>query len=159
VLPAGRAKGGRDVHRPLPPRAVALLRRRLDAVGTSPFVFASPLDPAQPIIAQAPTRAIQRAARRGLVPAGFTPHDLRRTARTYWARLGIMPELARRLLGHAPPRSDIDALVYDQHHYLDEMLAALLRWEHLLQAEVGGMEHLGDLKQHEDRRLRSGVSQ
>jgi integrase len=140
TLPAARAKGGRDVQRPLPPMALAIIRRRLGAVENSPFVFASPVDPSQSIIAQAPTRAIQRAALRGLVPAGFTPHDLRRTARTYWAKLGIMPEIARRLLGHVPPRTDVDAAVYDQHLYLDEMLAALIRWENHLKAAVGATE-------------------
>ena len=140
VLPAARAKSGRDVPRPLPPMALAIIRRRLSAIGDSPFVFASPVDPSQPIIAQAPTRAIQRAAQRGLVPAEFTPHDLRRTARTYWARLGVMPEIARRLLGHAPPRSDVDAVVYDQHLYLDEMLAALMRWEGHLRTTIGGAD-------------------
>jgi integrase len=134
VLPAARAKGGRDVPRPLPPMALAIVRRRLSASRDSPFVFASPADPSVSIIAQAPTRAIHRAAQRGLVPAEFTPHDLRRTARTNWARLGVMPEIARRLLGHAPPRSDVDAVVYDQYLYLGEMIAALVKWERYIAA-------------------------
>jgi integrase len=129
VLPAARAKSGRDVPRPLPPMALAIIRRRLSAIGDNPFVFISPIDPSQPIIAQAPSQAIRRAAQRGLVPSEFTPHDLRRTARTFWAKLGVMPEIARRILGHAPPRSDVDAIVYDQHLYLDEMLQALRQWE------------------------------
>jgi integrase len=129
VLPAARAKSGRDVPRPLPPMALAIVRRRLSAIGISPFVFASPIDPSQSIIAQAPTRAIQRAAQRGLVPPEFTPHDLRRTARTNWAKLGVMPEVARKILGHAPAKSDVDAAVYNQHLYLDEMFAALRNWE------------------------------
>jgi integrase len=141
LLPAARAKGGLDVLRPLSPMALALLRRRL-STGGSPFVFASPVNTSQPITARAPSRAIQRAAQRGLVPAQFTPHDLRRTARTYWAKLGVMPEIARRLLGHAPPRSDVDAVVYDQYLYLDEMLAALMRWENHLKAAVGEPEPL-----------------
>ena len=129
VLQAERAKSGRDVPRPLPAMALVIIRRRLGAIGNNPFVFASPVDPLHPIVAQAPTQAIQRAAQRGLVPAGFTPHDLRRTARTYWAKLGVMPEIARRILGHAPPRSDVDAVVYDQHRYEGEMLQALRQWE------------------------------
>lgn len=129
TLPAARAKAGRDVPRPLPPMALAIIKRRIEAVDGSPFVFASPIDRSQPIIARAPSRAIQRAAARDFVPAGFTPHDLRRTARTYWAKLGVSPEVARKILGHAPPKSDIDSSVYNQHLYLDEMAQALAKWE------------------------------
>ena len=66
----------------------------------------------------------------------FTPHDLRRTARTHRAKLGIVPELARKLLGHAPPRSDVDAVVYDQHLYQGEMNEALKKWERHLMSIV-----------------------
>jgi integrase len=136
TLPAHKAKGGRDVPRPVLPTALDILRRRIEAIGRSRFVFASPYDSSQPIIPQAPTRAVKRAADRGLVPAGFTPHDLRRTARTYWAMLGIEPTLAKKILGHAPPKSDVDATVYDQYTYAGEMRRALGRWEERLLAIV-----------------------
>jgi integrase len=133
TLPAARAKGGRDVPRPLPPLALSIIRRRLEAPPSSEFVFASPSDSSHPIIAQAPTRAVHRAAERNLVPAGFTPHDLRRTCRTFWAKLGIGETVAKKILGHAPPRSDVTASVYDQHTYMPEMRQALERWEeHLM---------------------------
>ena len=132
TLPAARAKGGRDVPRPLTPMALEIVRRRLKAAGQSEFVFTSPFDNSQPIIPQAPTRAVQRAALRALIPGGFTPHDLRRTCRTFWARLRIEDTVAKKILGHAPPRSDVDAAVYNQHTYLPEMLKALERWEALL---------------------------
>jgi integrase len=159
ILPAARAKGGRDVPRPLPALALAIIRRRLVAAGESPFVFASPFDNSQPIIPQTPARALQRAGIAGrilplpeptsanrqagkLTPAeraqlwikhGFTAHDLRRTARTYWAKLGVTPEVARKILGHVPPKTDVDAVVYNQHDFLHEMREALANWErHLL---------------------------
>ena len=129
TLPAVRAKGGRDVQRPLLPEALAVIKRRLEDCDESPFVFASPNDTDQPITPKAPTRALKRAADRLLVPGGFTPHDLRRTSRTRWAKLGIEPTLAKKILGHAPPKNDVDASVYDQHCYMPEMRNALARWE------------------------------
>jgi integrase len=162
TLPAARAKGRRDVPRPLCEMALQVIRRRLLEAGKSPFVFASPIDPLSAITPQAPTRALSRAGIAGRLVAfptkaatrgrsialpmseraafwgarGFTPHDLRRTARTYWAKLGIVPELARKLLGHSPPRSDVDALVYDQYTAIPEMHQALRKWEQHLAAIV-----------------------
>ena len=131
TLPAVRSKGNRHVPRPLPELALAIVRRRLEVAEDegSAFVFASPFDAGQPIIAQAPTRAVKRAADRALIPGGFTPHDLRRTCRTFWAKLGIGETVAKKILGHVPPRSDVTASVYDQHDYIDEMLEALKKWE------------------------------
>jgi len=162
TLPAARAKGNRDVPRPLVGLALEIVRRRLAAAGSSPFVFASPTNNSQPIISQAPTRAVRRAGEAGhILPLpkktiaagravaltaseraafwsehGFRTHDLRRSARTYWAKLGIMPEIARKLLGHVPPKSDVDAAVYNQHAFIDEMCEALTKWEHALLAIV-----------------------
>src|SRR5262249_9363052 len=160
VLPAARAKGNRDVPRPLAGLALEIVRRRLAAAGNGPFVFASPANGMQPIISQAPTRALRRAGEAGRVlplpektiaagravalkaseraalwsERGFRAHDLRRSARTYWAKLGIMPEIARKLLGHVPPKSDVDAAVYNQHAFIDEMCEALAKWERALLA-------------------------
>ena len=135
TLPAARSKSGRDVTRPLPPTALAIIRGRLDA-DESEFVFASPIDSSQSIIPEAPTRALSRAAKRGLVPSGFTPHDLRRTCRTFWAKHRVEETVAKKLLGHAPPKSDVTASVYDQYSYLPEMRRALVRWERTVLAIV-----------------------
>ena len=129
TLPAARSKSNRDVPRPLPPMAVEIIKRRLERAPGSEFLFASPSVHGQPITSKAPTRALKRAADRGLVPEGFTPHDLRRTARSCWARLKVDQIVAQEILGHAPPKGDVDAAVYDQHLYIDEMLAALGLWE------------------------------
>ena len=159
TLPAARAKGYRDVSRPLAPMAIAIIRRRLAAASASQFVFASPADPCQPISSQAPGRAMLRAGQAGRIMAlpvseaerlslsqvkraaiwqehGFTPHDLRRTCRTNWAKLGIAETVAKKLLGHIPPRSDVTASVCDQYNYLPEMQRALHQWEAHLRAIV-----------------------
>lgn len=59
----------------------------------------------------------------------FTPHDLRRSARTGLARLGVRDEVAEAALGHA--RAGIKG-VYDLHRYEKEVGEALQKWaDHL----------------------------
>jgi integrase len=166
TLPKARSKAGRDVPRPLPPLALSIVRRRLAASGASPYVFASPADPSRPFTARAPSNAMRRAGEAGRIlplPSkagakgnsrpltaveravfwranGFTPHDLRRTCRTYLAKLGVGETVAKKILGHAPPRTDVTASVYDQHTYLPEMRRALELWERLLLATVEGRD-------------------
>ena len=52
----------------------------------------------------------------------FTPHDLRRTARTLMSRLEIPHHIRERVLNHS--QGKIEA-VYDQFDYLKEKRAAL----------------------------------
>jgi integrase len=143
TLPEARAKAGREVLRPLPPLARDIIQQRLQAARNGDFVFASPADPRRPITSHAPTRAVRRAAERGLVPAGFTPHDLRRTCRTFWAKLGIGETVAKKILGHAPPREDVTANVYDQYTYVPEMREALENWERCILAIIAPERQLG----------------
>lgn len=140
TLPKARAKGQRDVSRPLPALALTIVLRRLSASEGSPFLFASPADPAKPITPRAPTRAVERAARRGNIPKGFAPHDLRRTMATGIASLGISEAVAKRILGHAPLRSDVLGTVYNRHNYLNEMYTALEAWERHVLAIADGRD-------------------
>jgi integrase len=76
--------------------------------------------------------AMQRA-QHGLRP--FTLHDLRRTARTQLAALGIRREVAERCLGHAI--RGVEG-TYDRHDYFKERRAALEQWTAvLIDAEQG----------------------
>lgn len=138
TLPKERSKGNRVVARPLACAALAIVRRRLADTGQSDFVFASPIDLRRAITPRAVSRAVQRAALRGLIPSGFTPHDLRRTCRTGLAELGVAEVVAKKILGHSPPRSDVTAHVYDQHSYLNEMFVALSAWERAIFAAAHG---------------------
>jgi integrase len=138
ILPKARAKGNRDVLRPLPPAALCIVRRRLEVAEDCPFVFQSPQAREQPLTARAPARAVQRAAQRGLLPSGFTPRDLRRTAATILAALGVEEAVTKRILGHAPARSDVLASVYNRHTYLPEMRSALERLEKYILPLVAG---------------------
>ena len=53
---------------------------------------------------------------------GWVIHDLRRTARSLMSRVGVRPEIAERVLGHAIPGVEG---VYDRHSYTDEKAEAL----------------------------------
>jgi integrase len=68
----------------------------------------------------------------------FTPHDLRSTARSHLAALGVPVIVAERCLNHS-----LGGLlsIYDQHDYLDERRIALERWVNLsIQCEAGTTE-------------------
>lgn len=73
-------------------------------------------------------RCLKRFSKYGV--AAFTPHDLRRTARTGLGRLGIKIDIAERVLNHA--RNRIEA-TYDLHEYIDEKRDALTRWAQYLE--------------------------
>jgi integrase len=67
----------------------------------------------------------------------FSPHDLRSTARSHLAALGVPVIIAERCLNHS-----LGGLVavYDQHDYLDERRKALALWADFLTACESGRE-------------------
>ena len=67
----------------------------------------------------------------------FTPHDLRSTARSHLAALGIDPMIAERCLNHA--LSGLIA-IYVKHDYWPERLRALTIWTNFLNACETGEE-------------------
>lgn len=132
-IPATKTKA-RILHAvPLTPIAIQLLNELKNMQGPSSWVFLSPyLDNGQ----RAPIQ--QTALGRGLWRArdtlGFLeplkPHDLRRTVRTQLGKLGVRPDIAERILGHAVGRI---IKTYDTYEYLDEKRAALEKWDKRLE--------------------------
>lgn len=61
----------------------------------------------------------------------FTIHDMRRTARTLLAELGVADEIAERALNH---KTRGVAGIYNRHHYFTERREALETWAALLDA-------------------------
>ncbi len=81
----------------------------------------------------------------------FTLHDLRRTARTHLAALGVRREVAERCLGHK--LRGVEG-TYDRHDYFNERRAALERWSVLIvQAERGQAKVVPILK----KRIRTNM--
>jgi integrase len=65
---------------------------------------------------------------------GWTPHDLRRTARSLMSRAGVPSDHAERCLGHV-----IGGVrgVYDRHEYYDEKASAYQKLAKQVSAIVG----------------------
>ena len=75
----------------------------------------------------------------------FTVHDLRRTARTHLAALGVAPYVAEMCLNHKP--KGIEA-VYNVHDYFEERRAALFALSDLLaECEKGDAEKVIPIRQ------------
>jgi len=73
------------------------------------------------------------ALRRTCGVPDFRIHDLRRTAATMMAGLGVAPHILERILNHVTGSTALSITplgrIYNRHLYLDEMRAALTRWE------------------------------
>jgi integrase len=76
-----------------------------------------------------------RLAAEGVSLPHWTIHDCRRTARSGWGRIGIRPDIAEMMLGHA--RATIIS-TYDRHTYQPEIAAALVQWSEHVMAVVEG---------------------
>lgn len=63
----------------------------------------------------------------GMVP--WSPHDLRRTARTNMPRVGVLDEHAEEVLNHTKPGI---IGIYNKYRYDNEKKEALIKWEALL---------------------------
>lgn len=140
TIPGDRTKNGRPNRVPLSPIAVALIR---EAAALNPpacsWLFPSPkgdgaIDP------HAPTKAIERA-RPAIGLADFRVHDLRRTAATRMAEMGISPHTISLVLNHVSARSGtITGRVYVQYSYDREKREALGAWGARLARIIAGAD-------------------
>ncbi|ABB32504.1 integrase, bacteriophage P4-type [Geobacter metallireducens GS-15] len=129
TIPAERMKNGEEHRIYLTPTALELIG---DAEG---YIFPSPQD-GQPINRNSLSQLVSRE-RNNKKPNGemyppyyglpeWTPHDLRRTARTLLARVGVPEEHAEEVLSHKK-----EGLVdrYNRHDYMEEKKEALIKLE------------------------------
>jgi len=129
------AKGGKTYMVPLAPTVAGWFRELIGLAGDSEWML-----PAQHRRGRFENhhmgRSTLNAALRRLDKRvrEFSPHDLRSTARSYLAELGVNVIVAERCLNHT-----LGGLVavYDQHDYLNERREALEKWASLL-AELEG---------------------
>jgi integrase len=125
TIPKGRTKSGREHMVYLTPTAIQLIGSAEGYIFPSSVVEdidGGMLD--QPILRMALSRHVHRAGFFQL--PRWTPHDLRRTARTYMERLGIPEAHSEAVLAHS--KKGI-VKVYNRHEYEDEKKIALLLWE------------------------------
>ena len=122
TLAAHRAKQGHEHIRPLVPQTLALLDQQRAI--SSDYVFSASVN--APLSRGTVNCAVKRELKKQHpgMPA-FTPHDLRRTFRTWAEREGVNPIVSERVLGHSLGKL---TRVYNRHSYLDEMRSALEAW-------------------------------
>ena len=118
VIPAERTKNKREHILPLTDAMIALLPERWRDFVFGPKGFVN--------------WGNSRAKLNGV--EDFRLHDLRRTAVTMMAELGIQPHIIEAILNHVSGHKAGVAGIYNKAKYLDEMRSALKRWaEHIEQ--------------------------
>lgn len=115
-------------------RAKAQEAERGRAEGRSPALTGLWLFSTHGRVAMTPETVSNRAAEicAGIGGEPFTLRDIRRTAETMLAALGISKDTRAQLLSHGI--SGVQSAHYDRHAYTDEKRAALIAWETRLDA-------------------------
>jgi integrase len=132
-IPAERTKSNRQQILPLVPAAMRILTSLPKFDGDQVF-------PAQGESRNA-FSGFSKSKRRLDESCGvmdWTVHDLRRTAATGMAKLGVPPHVVERVLNHVSGSLGGVAGIYNRFGYLPEMQAALERWaDHVAELAAG----------------------
>ncbi len=149
-LPASRTKMAESLDIPLAPAVVEWFNTLRALAAGSDYVFPKrrrdPRERVPHVGIDTVNVALQRV-KHGL--AHFTLHDLRRTARTHLAALGIRREVAERCLGHS--LRGVEG-TYDRHDYFVERRLALGQWTALLRDAGRGVRKVTPIRQAVRRR-------
>lgn len=128
LSPAEAAKADPFVI-PLAPAAVELFKALKQEAGKSPWVMASDAECGhyeEKSLGHAMRKLCGGKSPRLELPGGeASPHDLRRTMRTWLGKLGVAPHVAERALNHSLGRI---VKTYERHAYLEERRAAAEKW-------------------------------
>jgi integrase len=130
-IPAARSKNGKASTVHLSDLAVEIVER-LPQIGDSDFVFT--------VTEKTPASGYSYAKTRidalmGPMPE-WTLHDLRRTATTGMARLGIAPHVVDKILNHTAGTIKGVARIYNRFQYEGERAAALETWGRFVESLV-----------------------
>jgi integrase len=117
TLPATRSKSGRVNVLTLPPAAMTILAGQ-PRYGADGFVFTTTGGKSASSDFAKRKIALDRAS----ATSGWTLHDLRRSARSRMSQIGVSPEVARRVVGHATDKLDA---TYDRYSFNFEKAEAL----------------------------------
>lgn len=146
-LPAARAKAGRAMARrdqtehevPLPRQAVALLASR---ERTGPYVFGRA--GRSPFSGYSRAKAsLDRALGEAVKP--WRIHDLRRSAVTGMAEIGIAPHITEACINHLSGHKGGVAGIYNFAEYQEPKKQALQAWADWLEALIEGREPAGNV--------------
>jgi integrase len=143
-LPASRTKTGDSLDIPLAPVVVEWLNTLRTLASGNDYVLPKrrrdPRERVPHVGIDTLNVALQRV-KHGL--EHFTLHDLRRTARTHLAALGVRRQVAERCLGHK--LRGVEG-TYDRHDYFKERRTALESWTTLLLAIERGECNVAPLR-------------
>jgi integrase len=132
TIPGSRSKNGHASTVPLSLLAKEIIK---EALGEGPFVFPRP-DAAGSFPAQAVARTIARASGRFGIPH-WTAHDLRRTAVSMMAKLGVPPIVLGHVINHrSVTKAGVTLSVYSHYDYAAEKRQALDQWATHIQSIV-----------------------
>lgn len=143
-LPGERTKNGRAHIVPLSDLAVSIIKEAIKDAGKSPFVFPCGDDThlSPHAVARSIGRAQETTEKRPLGRFGmprWTAHDLRRTALTNFARLGIAPVVAGAVANHlSVTKATVTLSTYSWYTYDAEKRKALDLWAERLEAIIAG---------------------
>jgi integrase len=137
TIPAARSKNAMPHRVPLSSLALTVLDQAGAGEGIE-WLFPSPRT-AGPITDEAVNHAMRRCRNRLGTASDVTPHDLRRTAASHMASIGISRLVVKKLLNHAEP--DVTA-VYDRHSYDREKCEALEAWGARLESIVSSRDNV-----------------
>jgi integrase len=146
TIPGSRTKNGHKHSVPLSGLAVELIHEALAGAGKgAQYVFPRP-DGSSALPAEAVARTIGRAHEQtDEQPNGrfgiphWTTHDLRRTAVSNMAQLGIAPIVLGHVINHrSVTKAGVTLAVYSHYDYAREKRAALELWAERLTAIVSG---------------------
>ena len=134
-LPASRTKNGHAHVVPLSDLAIEIIEAALQDAGRSAAIFPCGAVPLSPV---AVARTILRANTTGRFGIkSWSAHDLRRTALTDMARLGVPPIVLGHVANHrTTTRAGVTLAAYVQYSYDREKRAALDQWAERLAAIV-----------------------
>jgi integrase len=137
TIPAERAKNGKEHIVHLSPMARAIIRT-LPHVSDTLVFTRDGKSAASYLFRPQKTLDAAMADRLGRDFRDWTPHDLRRTAASGMAGLGIAPHVVDKILNHVSGTIRGVAAIYNRHEYLDDRKAALERWGTRVERLVGG---------------------
>lgn len=131
-IPPEHSKTGIGFTVPLAPKVVTWFKELRELAGGSAWVLPGDVHRHRPMSDKTLNGALGRLE---ADVRAFSPHDLRSTARSHLAKLGVNLIVAERCLNHT-----LGGLVarYDKHDYLDERRNALELWASFLETVEQG---------------------
>lgn len=138
TIPSHKAKNGKEHQVPLNKVALSIVMKQASKAYHGQWLFPAIRNPSIPTCPRSVARALAsnvspvqrdgKASRRyqnRLKIAKFTPHDLRRTAATHMAELGVDEDVIGFILNHSRPGA---TPIYNRYRYLKEKREALELW-------------------------------